>query len=562
MSLTQNRRPLLLGKLLGNLHRFRNKTGQFQERTGVARRPSQQQLTEILSAHQIWLQSSGRPDREQRARLQGADLRGLDFGTSDLTDAILEDTDLRGASLKNTQELQAAQLAGADLSRAKLPEGFDFHAVDNVKELSQLCLRLYISLLLVSGYALLTTAATTDSALLSNSASARLPVFDANIAIVGFFYTVSLLLLGLYTSLHIHLQKLWEQIASLPLVFPDGTPWDERVYPSIFTSIPKNLTIEHSLARLQRWVFGFTAWWFVPVLLVLLWARCLTRQDGKLTAVQVLAFIVTFVSALSFRGLAQKTLRAGVREISTWATGRLARVVIAGLCSAALAVLSFGSIWGVRSGDKISDNGQNCEKLSRKFSSGHPRKWSPLVMERVAWGSFAKLERFAPPVGADLAHRNLRYAVGRNSSLVAADLSSADLECADLFNANLRKANLEEANLEGASLIHSQLDDASLSGANLKSAILEKATVTWASLASADLRHARLSEADLTGADFKGADLTGANLTEADLNGADFTYATLRGTLLRGVKNPSCSLIAAARSGGAVDAPPKKNGCP
>ena len=72
----------------------------------------------------------------------------------------------------------------------------------------------------------------------------------------------------------LYLQRLWESLAKLPAVFPDGTPLDEKVYPWL----PNSLVSSHFvllreqrpvLSGLQSLISIALAYWFVPLTLVM-----------------------------------------------------------------------------------------------------------------------------------------------------------------------------------------------------------------------------------------------------------------------------------------------------
>ncbi len=46
-----------------------------------------------------------------------------------------------------------------------------------------------------------------------------------------FYLFAPFLLVGLYTYFHLYLQRLWESLADLPAIFPDGTPLDKKADP-------------------------------------------------------------------------------------------------------------------------------------------------------------------------------------------------------------------------------------------------------------------------------------------------------------------------------------------
>ena len=82
----------------------------------------QEELDEILLAHEKWLESDGKGG--VRADLSGANLRNADLRNADLSNANLSYANLRNADLSNANlsyaNLRGANLRNADLSYANL----------------------------------------------------------------------------------------------------------------------------------------------------------------------------------------------------------------------------------------------------------------------------------------------------------------------------------------------------------------------------------------------------------------------------------------------------------
>ena len=82
----------------------------------------QEELDEILLAHEKWLESDGKGG--VRADLSGANLRNADLRNADLSNANLRGANLRNADLRNADlsyaNLNSADLRNADLSGANM----------------------------------------------------------------------------------------------------------------------------------------------------------------------------------------------------------------------------------------------------------------------------------------------------------------------------------------------------------------------------------------------------------------------------------------------------------
>jgi uncharacterized protein YjbI with pentapeptide repeats len=110
-----------------------------------------------------------------------------------------------------------------------------------------------------------------------------------------------------------------------------------------------------------------------------------------------------------------------------------------------------------------------------------------------------------------------------------ADMREIDLRWSNLTNTDFRGASLTGAYLEGANLSNSQLGESELIGASMRDA-----TLVWASLQRAKLYGALLQGANLGDVRAQGANFSGASLQGASLGGAKLQSAMLQDTLLQG----------------------------
>ncbi len=546
-----------------------------------------QELTKILDAHKVWLNSSGkggqRADLEganlqaaielRSANLQGAILNRAEFKNADLTNANFQGTELRrtsfdGAILRGTNfrevDLQNAnfeeanflltsQLAGANVAGAKLPRPVaEFEGLKTIAEATSNAQKLFIAMLGGCLYSWLTIGTTTDAALLTNSASSPLPIIGTALPIVGFYLVAPVILLALYFYFHLNMQRLWEALADLPAVFPDGRSLDKKADPWLLNGLVNahfaRLRQERpSLSRVQQWLSILLAWWVVPATLFIFWARFLVRHDrfGTLLQLSLLATAIGF-GWMSYR-LARMTLRGARRNPFRWSeawkdrrtfkrvAGILGTFVIAAVLFFVPRIL--GAI-----GLKPFLN------LSRVDISAKPANWTgdpkeyPLVR------------------GARLSYAEMKDAAADDAFLVNADLRFAHLDQAFLMGANLSHANLLLASLQGAILHGANLSNANLISARLMGARLEGANLSGANLGGADLMGANLGGANLSDANLGAADLSGANLVSPYLGGANLSGANLGNVDLRGVKGLTRGSIAKARTNAktliAKDLPP------
>ena len=406
----------------------------------------------------------------------------------------------------------SSQLARANLSGATLPEAVaKFDALKNVSERSQIAKRLFASLLFGCTYALLTVATTTDVRLLTNSASSPLPVIQTQIPIAGFYFAAPVILVGLSSYFLLYVQRLWESLAKLPAVFPDGTPLDEKVYPWLPNSIVhSHFTLLKNcrppLSKLQAVTTIIFGYWVVPITLVFVWGRYLPRHDWWGTGIHAAVLVYAIGGALVVQRLAVKTLQGKKRVPFTWKTAPTDRRTYKVLfCSLALVAvwgtLSYGAIEGhhphpMGFPDRVSEPTRDLSPLS-------PTVWVPQLFQFIGYGCYLDLFEqdvsTKPPDWTGQAEKQKEeMALVTKARLRGKDLRYAYAPSAFLANAELRDAELQGANLEGA-----ELQGAEPGIANLQGAYLRRADLHGADLSSANLQRADLSEANLQGADFR-----------------------------------------------------------
>jgi hypothetical protein len=307
--------------------------------------------------------------------------------------------------------------------RATLPKNVeDFAGLIHVKDISDAARTISFYVLLLCVYIWLTLGTTRDLDLLRNATTSKLPVIDASLSIVGFYLAAPALAFALFCYFCLNLQRLWESLADLPAVFPDGVTLDKKVDPWLLNGIVNThfhrLRIgPPPLARLQSALSLLFAYAFAPLTFVLVWLRCLRRHDILLSSAHAVLVALSVGLASVFWILCRATLRGweeglplGQRgKMGRWAKPRIHLGLNTALISFAL--LSLASVW---------------------------------LMSRGGIGA-ASLE------GADLTGADLRGADLRYARLQKADLNRADLAKACLLGVDLREAkNLTQQQLESA----------------------------------------------------------------------------------------------------------------
>lgn len=403
--------------------------------------------------------------------LQGAILSRANLENATLHHAVLYEASLQGANLQGVQGLQIKQLRGANMSSAQLPGGIeDTDWLKHVEETSRKGSRLFLIKLLCCMYVVLVIASTQDFHLITNLAMSPLPLIGTEIPIASFFWIAPVVLFVLFIYFHLYLQRLWEDMAAFPAVFPDGKPLDKKVYPWLLTGIVRahvpHLRGSHlPFFQLQKIVTIIIGWCVIPLTLAYFAFGYLVKADPVGSAYHLLLFGVSCGMSFSFYHNAVATMQGRKRRPYLWREARQDSRTRHGVLAGLVMLVAWGFTF-----------------------------YGPMPLPRAHMAS--KDLR-----GVLLNRANLERAVLDGSDLRAARLKNADLQYATFFSAQLDNADLEDANLTGA-----DLKAATLVGANLAGSILDEA----------DLRGALLQGADFTNTSFKGANLSRAQLMDVE----------------------------------------------
>lgn len=523
------------------------------------------------------LSSAGFPD----VNFSGFDLSGVNFTRAVLSEAV---------------ELSEEQLGGADLTGAQLPKGIGSfkEGLSRVEETAKTLEKIQFSLLAACLYTLLTIATRTDAQLLTNTMTAKLPIVQTEIKIIGFYFVAPFLLFGFYLYFHLYLQRLWEMMAALPARFPDGTTLDEKSYPRPLSGIVR-VTVPllrrdfPPLSALPALGIFMVVWGAVPFTL---WGLCWTylpRHDWGLLIILILYFAVSVVFAGESLTVAWATLRRKntlrPSESGRFPTSR--SLILLVLCF--VLIMGFFSVKFYCNKPYQFSNGTDCRNFeyslpnlryvlgyiwycpatanfNREEVSTKPPGWStfaealtpdetvdnPLQTRRESFDNALK-KHLEHVKEAPLDSANLLYARATGAFLAKANLQGADLTEANLQEADLRGSTLSNAKLKGSILIWAQLQGADLRGADFHNAFLEgtnfigcKASIfnkcnkgcltptNFSKSVEADVPlHPNLHSAKFWGADLKGANFQNADLSDASLAETDLQEANFTGANLQ-----------------------------
>jgi uncharacterized protein YjbI with pentapeptide repeats len=574
-------------------------------------RLTRKDLQEVLENHAAWLDSAG--ETGIRADCSGKNLASADLVDARLSDALLSKTilkeadltlaDLRGANLVQANlagatllgtqlqqaNLQAAdmhgatgllspQLAGTNLFGAALPESVSpLEGLKLVLETARKAGWLTGLTLLLNGLVWLRIFTTPDSHLVRNSSALPLSALQSTLPFIPFFLFGPVVILSLYLCLHLYLQRLWDGVAQLPAIFPDGRrldaclPWFARWSGRLhFKSLRSS---QSPLAFLEAAIAIAVLYWIAPATILLFWGRYLTLEDLRGTTLHVLLVAGAVAAAMNFPRMAGKSFGSDPSRPSTEQKSSLRRTVlivraVPPSMGFLLFLLSIGTFAGV----------PHDYRASAQSPAPGIKAWAADILWTFGYNPFAQLteaevstkppgwtgqeEEIASVSGANLNRLRLRYiqAYGaflvkahlwrtdlRNAYLSEADLREANLRQvdlqfavldrarlaraalpeADLRNANLDRADLRDANMSFALLSEATLLDAALDGANLYKSDLHSTSLQRASLKQADLREANLEDSNLTMANLAESYLISTNLSNARLNSANFSKAIL-----------------------------------
>ena len=544
------------------------------------------ELRDAIEKHADWLDSRG--ETGLRADLSGKNLEGADLVDARLADSLLHKTVLKGADLTLTDfrdatlvqanlsetnllgtefqqaNLQAAdlrgatgllgaQLAGSNLFGATLPDSLSPSAgLKLVRQVADKAAWLLGLALLSNGLVWLRIFTTQDSPLVKNGSALPFAGLQADVPFIPFYLFGPVVILCLYLWFHLSMQRLWDGIAQLPAIFPDGTKldgclpwfarWTARAHFKWLRASQSPLAFVESAAAVLM------LYWVAPATLLLFWARYMTLEDLRGTTLHVLLVVGAVTAAMNFPRMAGKSFRSGARKVaapdnpSNVILSRVFRAVPIGI-GVLLFLLSAGTLLGVPHDYRNTTN-------SRSFAAS---RWAPNLLWTFGYNPFAQLteadvstkpfgwtgrdEELSQVKGANLNRTRLRYIQAYGAFLAKArlwqsDLRSACLSEADLREANLRQADLRFAALDGARLARASLPEADLANSDLDRADLDEANLSFAQLSEATLLDAKLDGANLYKSDahsasLQRASLKKADLREANLEGANLTAASL-----------------------------------
>jgi uncharacterized protein YjbI with pentapeptide repeats len=542
---------------------------------------SRRDLQGILENHALWINSSGETGVQadfsgknlanaelvdarlpnalfhktilKGADLTLADLRGATLVQANLAEATLLGTQLQQASLQ-ASEMQGAtgllspQLAGTNLFGAVLPESISpLQGLKLVRETANKAGWLMGLTLLLDGLVWLRIFTTPDSQLVKNASALPFSGLETTLPFIPFYLFGPVVILSLYLWFQLYMQRLWDGIAQLPAIFPDGRrldaclPWFARWSARMhFKWLRNSLS---PLAFLEAAIAILVLYWVAPVTALIFWARYLTLEDSRGTTLHILLVAAAVAAAMNFPRLAGKAFAHDAPRLTTEQKALARRTVlimqaVPPSVGVLLSIVSIGTFLGV----------PHDYRPTAQSPAPGIRAWAPDVLWTFGYNPFAQLTEAEvstkPPgwsgredeiedvKGANLNGLKLRYIQAYGAFLVKAHLWRTDLRNAYLSEADLREANLRQVDLRFAVLDRAKLARAALPEADLRNANLDRADLRDANLSFAMLSDATLPDATLDGANLYKSDLHGAMLQRASLKKADLREANLESSNL------------------------------
>ena len=248
------------------------------------------------------------------ASFRGADLTGCTFHHANVAEADFRDAILTDADLSLARGLVPAQLSGADLTRCKLPASVaGALARDETALLARSAQRSVGWLVGLCTLLLLLAYSTTDAQLLRDTpVSSLLGLPSRPRLLLG---GAPWLVLMLFVVVQVSLRRFWSAAATLPAVFPCGTPVTQRIpWGQIELARLGFPRLQATGGAPFGWpVYFVLAYAVAPLTLYLFAIRVLLHNEVLLAASTLLAFALALGLAIA---LAQATRQALVRPES------------------------------------------------------------------------------------------------------------------------------------------------------------------------------------------------------------------------------------------------------
>ena len=504
---------------------------------------SEAALERRLALHADWLAGV---EGGERARFVGDDVKGADLRKRDLRQVLFDNAsllhtdfrkaDLSGAEFRGTISLDASHLGRANLSGAVLPSDYKFDLLQSVHDVSKEAGNIHKLVFVTCVFGWIFVISTTTETIILNSDSTQIPAIGMAMPIAGICTYGLLIALSMFIYWHLYVSRLWEFLANLPAVFPDGNPVHDKIFPWLVSYLPRyeNANTEeqkNGLHLLTHFAVYAVLWFHVPLLFLFFWFRYLAAQDPPGTLIQILATTVCISFALwTYLRCKQILNHEAPVKIS----------LVKGFLSLSIpACALFGISQWVWSDYKLFEAGIIRGDFHGQPISRRPDNWNGMVDQVV---------------GAVLSEHRLDGTNFRKSFLVNADFHESMLRGCDFQHANCAGADFTGADLQGSDLRSSDMDKAEFAGANLRDCKLEHANFSQVKIDSATRFPQHVTSADFSSTDFRAAGFANAEFENCTFTASNFAGCDLDSLVFKGkLTNLSDANFENARSTKPID---------
>jgi uncharacterized protein YjbI with pentapeptide repeats len=447
--------------------------------------------------------------------------------------------------------------------------------LNHIAEISKNARGTWLSLVAVLLFSAIAVAGVRDKDFFTSGAGLTLPVINFDVPIKSFFAVGPVLILGLYTYLHLYLLKLWRALADLRSEVVPGVWLDDVTFPWLVSDAAiflKRNSPRRPLAWMTQVIAFLFLWLAAPMVLIFFWYRSfpvhevwLTVWAGSIVSLSILGGSFSWV-------LWWQVITVGNEKGYDRFVRRFVKPMAFIWASAAFLFMLEG--WAKTTGgidrDSLRVGGEEHiyrAQLYRAELVERPRDWksreeawgefkakfagkarSALLMEQQSSSKWLPAAEKAFETQRAAALKSLKAQPLQGISLRGADLREAflsglDLTGADLRGVDFRGATLEGTDLRGADLERSDLRDVELRLAHLRSAQIHKGLQSSGQKTGGDQLPAesmsiRMSGSNLAGLnlaflDLHGGDFRNADLQKADLNGSNLQAARLQNANLK-----------------------------
>lgn len=219
------------------------------------------------------------------------------------------------ADLSDVSGVFPHHLAGRDLTGAILPPALsELQGIAYVVELARMARRVFMLLLIGCLYAFVAMGTAPVHQFGQALSAIKLPFLGVSIPSPMFLMVAPLFLTGGYLYQLVYLQRLWEGIAGLPAVLPDGRGVDKAVSPWLAVGFVRlhirRLLHRKPLWRLQIEMAAVLIWGVVPAMLTIIWGAAVAvhASSGVLAYHGILLAVATAFGVYTYL-LARRTLR-------------------------------------------------------------------------------------------------------------------------------------------------------------------------------------------------------------------------------------------------------------